>query len=188
MKYWHPLVNGSKLELSSLRNLEFYMHKRCPYIYNLLDLLSRLADLFHQNEEILDYFDWTQNLVNLEKRCFSLFIKDLHAAIRANRNFSIEHILEHEFLHAPSFKDIEREFTADPENQKGASTITEELSVIKETFSSVHQTPVSERTFNYKQINGFNTATTSAENYADYDFYYTQMKMMKVNKSLSGRD
>lgn len=118
----HNIGSGKKLVLHSLRNLEFFLEKRCPYIHQMLELLDDLGCAFRPNSELLTYFDWNEELLAVEKHCFAVFVNELRDNLRANRYFAIENILEHEYLHAPSYKQIEQSFERDPQHAKGGLT------------------------------------------------------------------
>ena len=75
-----------------------------------LGLLRDLMIMFRENEEIIDYFDWNMELLEIEKNCFVLFLEGTFDLFKEDKTFKIEDAIGHEFFDAPSYKQLEEQF------------------------------------------------------------------------------
>lgn len=75
-----------------------------------------------------EYFDWTTELIETEKRCLGLFLASCLKSFQKNRKISVESFLMDEYFDAQSFKEIEDSFSGQIQN----SMIKEEMSETNE--------------------------------------------------------
>jgi hypothetical protein len=114
-------ISDKRISFKSLRNLDFFMQNKCPYISMFIKLLEDIGNHFYLNQEIINYFSWNKDVVDLEKECFYQFIENIKNMMNTNPFYSIEHALEHVYLYSKSFKTIEKEFSEKPQFKRGIS-------------------------------------------------------------------
>ena len=74
--------------------------------------------VFQDSNEIYDYFNWNQELLEIEKRCFTLFLEDVFNNYKSNMNFRTEEIMKQQYFNAKSFKELENDFKETLNNNK----------------------------------------------------------------------
>lgn len=117
-------VSGKRISVKSLRNLDFFLQNKCPYISFFIKLMEDIGNHFFQSQEIEDYFIWTKEIIDLEKECFYQFTEDIKQELEKNPFFSIEHVLEHFYLYSKPFKKIEEDFSENLQIQKSIKKYT----------------------------------------------------------------
>lgn len=95
--------------LESERNSEFFEEGRCPYIKSFLSFIKELISML--NEDLEEYFDWTAELIETEKRCLGILLRDCLVSFKQNRKVTVESFLLDEYFEALSFKHIEDSFS-----------------------------------------------------------------------------
>jgi hypothetical protein len=101
---------NQSISFRSIRHSEFFNQKKCPYLKFFLGLCRDIMIIFQKVEGILYYFNWTQELLELEKRCFTLFLEDVFNNYKNKSTFRTEEIIRQEYFKALSFKELEEEF------------------------------------------------------------------------------
>lgn len=108
----------TSISFRSIRHSEFFNQQRCPYLKFFLGLIRDIMIIFQQKEEIKDYFNWNQELLEIEKRCFTLFLEDVFKNYQKNMNYRTEEIIKQQYFEAKSYKELEEEFKLGLENDK----------------------------------------------------------------------
>ena len=110
---------SQSISFRSIRHSEFFDQKRCPYLKYFLGLCRDIMIIFQKTEDIRDYFNWNQELLEIEKRCFTLFLEDVFNNYKNNMRFRTEEIIKQDYFEAQSFKDLEEEFKNNLDNGIG---------------------------------------------------------------------
>lgn len=63
------------------------------------------------NDDLEEYFDWTAELIETEKRCMGILLRDCLVSFKQNRKITVESFLLDEYFEALSFKHIEDSFS-----------------------------------------------------------------------------
>jgi hypothetical protein len=74
--------------------------------------------IFQNSEDLLEYFNWNEEIIQLEKRCFTLFLEEVFKNYKTNINYRTEEIVKQQYFEAQSFKDLENEFKKNLEDEK----------------------------------------------------------------------
>ena len=77
--------------------------------------------ILQESPEIYDYFNWNQELLEIEKSGFTLFLEDILGLFKANNGFKTEDILKRQYFQAKTFKELELEFKESLEKSKSNS-------------------------------------------------------------------
>ena len=110
--------NQPEVMVSSIRQTEFFMKGRCPYIKYFMALCKDLMIHLKESEEIKDYFDWSDELIEIEKNCMTLFLENIFTNFKRNKGYSIEQVMYQEYFDGTSYRNLQREFDVQISNGK----------------------------------------------------------------------
>ena len=110
--------NQPKMVASSIRQIEFFQEGRCPYIKYFMALCKDLMVHLKESEEIKDYFDWSDELIEIEKNCMTLFLENIFTNFKKNKEYRIEQVIYQEYFDGSSYRDLQQEFDLQISSEK----------------------------------------------------------------------
>lgn len=78
-----------------------------------------------ESEEIKMYFDWSDELIEIEKNCMTLFLENIFTNFKQNKEYRIEQVMHQEYFDGTSYRDMEHEFELQIEVNKTDGEIEE---------------------------------------------------------------
>lgn len=93
--------------LSSNRHSQWFNSYKCPYIKRFLDLCKSLIISFRECKELTDHFEWTEELISIEKYCLVLFFENIFTKYKKPESITVENLLQDEYFNCPSYSKLQ---------------------------------------------------------------------------------
>lgn len=96
--------------VSSLRHICVFKTGKCPYIKRFIALCRDIYIIFQNLEEYKKFFNWNNQLYEIEKKSLLLFIEKIFQNFQDNQFYTIEDVMREEYFDGKPFKDLATEF------------------------------------------------------------------------------
>ena len=73
--------------------------------------------MFNDIKDIRDYFEWTEELVSIEKNCLLLFLDSIFKKYKSKDSISIEELLKEEYFNAITYRELQVQYEKELEEE-----------------------------------------------------------------------